>query len=114
MSDDELRMEPRDWNKEREEEILDELRRAEERDSKLSKREEVLQFPNSKKEPTEFPSCSECGEDTNVLYLCSECHPDSPTCTKVELAEDGELERIIVECLECEKHIFVYEINDQA
>ncbi len=74
----------------------------------------VIQFPTQKKESSESPCCSECGEDTNVLYLHSECHPDSPTWTRVELAENGELERIIVACAECERHIFTYEINDQT
>jgi|GEM_PF-3773028 len=81
--------------------------------SDLNSKDGVLQFPTPKKESIELSTCKECGEDVNVLYLHSECHPDSPTWTRVELAEDGELARIIVECAECEKHIFTYEINDQ-
>ncbi|KKK78627.1 hypothetical protein LCGC14_2841680 [marine sediment metagenome] len=81
--------------------------------SDLNSKDGVLQFPNPKKELIEFSACTECGGDVGVRYLHSECHPDSPTWVRIE-AEDGELARIIVECAECEKHIFTYEINDQT
>ena len=59
-----------------------------------------------------FPACTDCGDPVDVLYLHSECHPTSPTWTRAE-AEDGKLIRFVVECAECEQHIFTYEINDQ-
>ncbi len=48
--------------------------------------------------------CQGCGDETNVLYLHSQCHPEAPTWTKLRI-ENGVAVQAIVECCECEKTI---------